>query len=214
MSSNTLSLLAAFGVLGLSTSQPAAAVTLLSDNFNAENSANGGNQVLNYTGLANWNVTRGSIDLIGNGAYDPLPGNGLYLDLDGSTVAAGKIESKTAYLFNSGDLVNLQFSLAGSQRGDTNSVAVSLGSLYNEVFTLASSDPFTTISRSFTVGSTTIAGLIFDHAGGDNRGLLLDNVVLSGNLATAIPEPFTMIGTLIGGTAALRLRKKLQAQSK
>jgi sugar lactone lactonase YvrE len=30
--------------------------------------------------------------------------------------------------------------------------------------------------------------------------------------STAVPEPFTIVGTLIGGTAALRLRKKLQAR--
>ncbi|WP_295620487.1 PEP-CTERM sorting domain-containing protein [Chamaesiphon sp. GL140_3_metabinner_50] len=29
--------------------------------------------------------------------------------------------------------------------------------------------------------------------------------------ATAVPEPFTIIGTLVGGTAALRMRKKLKA---
>ncbi|MCY7337684.1 MAG: PEP-CTERM sorting domain-containing protein [Chamaesiphon sp.] len=27
--------------------------------------------------------------------------------------------------------------------------------------------------------------------------------------ATAVPEPFTIIGTIIGGTAAFRMRKKL-----
>jgi hypothetical protein len=31
---------------------------------------------------------------------------------------------------------------------------------------------------------------------------------------TAVPEPFTIIGTLIGGTAALRMRKKLKAINK
>ncbi len=30
---------------------------------------------------------------------------------------------------------------------------------------------------------------------------------------TSVPEPFTIVGTLIGGTAALRLRKKLKAES-
>jgi hypothetical protein len=29
--------------------------------------------------------------------------------------------------------------------------------------------------------------------------------------STAVPEPFTIIGTLIGGTAAFRMRKKLKA---
>lgn len=32
--------------------------------------------------------------------------------------------------------------------------------------------------------------------------------------ATAVPEPFTIVGTLIGGTAALRMRRKLNAASK
>jgi hypothetical protein len=37
-------------------------------------------------------------------------------------------------------------------------------------------------------------------------------VVSSGS--TSVPEPFTIIGTLVGGTAALRMRKKLKANSK
>ena len=32
-------------------------------------------------------------------------------------------------------------------------------------------------------------------------------------LSTAVPEPFTIIGTLIGGTAAIRMRKKLKASA-
>lgn len=32
--------------------------------------------------------------------------------------------------------------------------------------------------------------------------------------AQAVPEPFTIIGTLVGGTAALRMKKKLKAISK
>jgi hypothetical protein len=32
--------------------------------------------------------------------------------------------------------------------------------------------------------------------------------------ATAVPEPFTIVGTLVGGTAALRMRKKLKATNK
>jgi hypothetical protein len=187
----------------------ASAATLLSDSFDTENSGSGAG---NYTGFANWNVTRGSIDLIGNGLFDFFPGNGLYLDLDGSTLAAGKLESKNTYSFNAGDTINLNFKLAGSQRGGTDTVTVSLGSLYSENFTLGSSAPFSTITRSFTVSSATSAGLIFDHAGADNNGLLLDNVVLSStSAATAVPEPFTIIGTIIGGTAAVRMRKKLKS---
>ena len=32
--------------------------------------------------------------------------------------------------------------------------------------------------------------------------------------STAIPEPFTIVGTLVGGTAALRMRKKLKSNNK
>jgi hypothetical protein len=39
--------------------------------------------------------------------------------------------------------------------------------------------------------------------------------VISGNLvSTAVPEPFTVIGTIVGGTAALRLRNRLKADRK
>jgi hypothetical protein len=32
--------------------------------------------------------------------------------------------------------------------------------------------------------------------------------------ATSVPEPFTIVGTLVGGTAALRMRKKIKATNK
>ncbi len=34
------------------------------------------------------------------------------------------------------------------------------------------------------------------------------------NAATSVPEPFTIIGTLVGGTAAMRMRKKLKSVAK
>jgi hypothetical protein len=36
----------------------------------------------------------------------------------------------------------------------------------------------------------------------------------NGSSSTAVPEPFTIIGTIVGGSAALRMRKKLKAGSK
>jgi hypothetical protein len=36
----------------------------------------------------------------------------------------------------------------------------------------------------------------------------------SANAATSVPEPFTVIGTLVGGSAALRMRKKLRLAAK
>ncbi|WP_157260131.1 PEP-CTERM sorting domain-containing protein [Chamaesiphon minutus] len=46
---------------------------------------------------------------------------------------------------------------------------------------------------------------------------LFDNLTFSTaspTAATSVPEPFTIIGTLVGGTAALRMRKKLKSAGK
>ncbi len=45
----------------------------------------------------------------------------------------------------------------------------------------------------------------------DPSYLQLDNVVVD---VAAVPEPFTIIGSLVGGTAALRMRKKLKSNNK
>lgn len=44
----------------------------------------------------------------------------------------------------------------------------------------------------------------------------VDNFVISGSstVATAVPEPFTVIGSILGGTAAFRMRKKLKSSNK
>ena len=57
-------------------------------------------------------------------------------------------------------------------------------------------------------------GVTFDairiNAGGG--AALIDNIQFNSAFTpTAVPEPFTIIGTLIGGTTALRMRKKMKA---
>ena len=69
-----------------------------------------------------------------------------------------------------------------------------------------------------TTTSSTSANQVFSAIDGDLSLLqnnfssfagVVDTSATSGN--TAVPEPFTIIGTLVGGTAALRMRKKLKA---
>ncbi|MDJ0502336.1 MAG: Calx-beta domain-containing protein, partial [Nostocales cyanobacterium LE14-WE4] len=149
-------------------------LVLLADNFNTEN---GGVGQLNYTGLANWNVTEGSIDLLGNGFYATFAGHGLFLNLDGSTNNAVRLESKQTFNFNANQVVNLSFAVAGDI--DTNPFIVSLGNFFNETFTIPANQPFTTINRSFVVPSTQNGKLIIDHNGGDNYGVHFDDFQLS-----------------------------------
>ena len=123
---------------------------LLDDSFDT---ANEGTGVFNYAAFANWDITSGTVDVIGNGYFDLIPGNGLYIDLDGTSEQAGTLESKVAFMLEPGDY-ELEFELAGSRRGDENTVTVTLGDAFTETFTLDSDEPFMFVTRSIQVTST------------------------------------------------------------
>ena len=192
-------LLAAALFFGISA--PAGASVVFSENFNGEPLG------VPSTSLAQF-LIGGSVDVIGPGSgYDFYPGNGNYLDLDGTPSTpqnpAGSVTTKLA--FGAGNYT-LTFNLGGSTRGDVNTVRVVLGDFSTDI-TLGSSAGFTFQSISFT----TVGGaLSFTNLGqSDNLGLILDNVELS----SAVPEPATWAMMLIGfaGLGVLRRRKALQA---
>ena len=102
--------------------------------------------------------------------------------MDGSLGDAGKLTSQTAFNFVPGFIYTLQFDIAGNQRNAENesvAVQVDAGGLFSESFSLNQSDPFQTVTRTFSVGSPSSANLSFEGAGTDNIGMLLDNVSLT-----------------------------------
>jgi len=185
--------------LAICTIATPAMAALFFDDFNSEN---GGVGKLNYNSFANWTVTDGTVDLIGNGFYDFLPGNGLYVDLDGSTYNAGIMTTTTSLSLDPGTYT-LSFDLAGNHRNgatETVSVKVEVG-LFSKTYSLGRYDPFTTFTETFTVLTAGNYNLSFEGTGGDNIGMLLDNV-------SVVPVPAAVILGILGlGVVGIKLRK-------
>ncbi|SFH60419.1 PEP-CTERM protein-sorting domain-containing protein [Nitrosospira sp. Nsp14] len=182
------------------------AATIFSDNFDTYVP-----DQLNWgpPGSSGWTVTDGTVDLHGaGGTYDVLPGNGSYVDLDGSSLDSGlfsnivNLTGGTTYL--------LSFDLGGSQRGNRGeTVHVSFGSA-TASYILNVTDPFSTYTLEFTPGSDGAYSLSYLNVGGDNRGAFLDNVsVSSGPVpASSVPEPATYAMLLSGlGIMGLMARR-------
>lgn len=193
--------------ISLAMASPSFAGVIVFDDFNSEN---GGVGQLNYSGFANWTVTGGTVDLIGNGFFDFLPGNGLYIDMDGSTGNAGLMTS--TFSLPAGTYT-LEYDVAGSHRGSTDSmnVAVEFGS-FSHTVTLPSAAPFTHEVWLVTVSEPFVASLSFEGVGGDNVGLLLDNVKISSGSAPppSVPEPATLLllGAGLAGVGGVAWRRQ------
>jgi len=152
-------------------------------------------------------VTSGNVDVVGGALYGYLcvaPTSGNCVDLDGDT--NGQISS--ANLTLTPGVYDLSFDLIGSQRGYTNSVTVTLGSLYDQTFVLTSSDVTDGIvNTTINVTSTTVVPLVFTSNTPGYNGALLDNVSLTpGTVATPEPASLSLLGFGLFGLFAARRR--------
>jgi len=181
-----------------SVAQGASAATVLSDNFDSAS------QTLNWAGDSVFAVTGGSVDLIGTGFYDFYPGNGNYVDLDGSTGYGNSPASQLTSLASFGaGAYTLSFQLGGNARGAApKTTVVSLGN-WSTSITLNSGDPLSTYTFSF---NTTGGNLVFGENGpSDQQGNILDNV----GLTAGVPEPATWALMISGfGMAGVALRRR------
>ncbi|VAW42935.1 hypothetical protein MNBD_CHLOROFLEXI01-706, partial [hydrothermal vent metagenome] len=158
---------------------PMTTTVLFEENFESEPC-----QVPTVT-LTNWDVLVGSVDVIGSGCkFDFVPGNGKYLDMDGTSVPCTNaiIQTKSSFTLTPG-LYQVQFSLSGSRRDDANTIEVRFGdgTLFNESFTMDRDFPQTTFTRTLSVTTPTTGKITFEHQSlvGDCEGILLFSVKLS-----------------------------------
>lgn len=196
--------------------QPAGAATVVfEDNFNAEN---GGVGSINYEDFDNWTVVDGTVDLIGNGVFDFLPGNGMYVDLDGTTFETGTLRSHDLAL--DPGVYELSFDLAGpaaAPEGDpeTGPVEVTLDSLFGAQYTRGAETDFETIVAQFPVFAPASSNLQFAQLGESNNiGMMLNNVQLSlvsedPTSPAVVPTPSTALAglALFSGLAMMRRRR-------
>ena len=190
---------------------PAHAMVIFSDNFNTEN---GGVGALNYNSFANFAVSDGTVDLIGNGFFDFPPvtnGHGLYVDLDGSTSDAGLMLADPIAV--SPGSYTLFFQLAGNQRqGGDDIVAINLFLDGTNIFTgnilVPQSDGFLGHLIPFEVASGGDFTFSFQNSGGAvNIGALLDNIAIDQvREGRSVPEPASML--LLGSAFALGLARR------
>jgi hypothetical protein len=189
-------------VLGLTLSSAASATVIFADDFDSNTG------VLNGT-PSGWDVSNGTVDIIprsSDGAFNFFPGNGLYIDMDGSTGNAGRIDTVATFNAVAGYSYSISFDYGRNGSGTETLTFGFGGSSFTLVIdgTNSLSNAFTTFTLTFTALTTGTSTLFFEAAGSDNQGPVIDNVSLA---AVPVPAGGLLLLGALGGLAALRRRK-------
>lgn len=136
---------------------------------------------LDFSNFTKWTVT-GKVDLIGTGLWNLIPGNGLYVDMVGSSSPYyGKLTSKTGFFLTGGSNYQLTVKLAGNQRFDNGPyvVQLKLGTALVQNVTITDwMQDFTEYSFRFTPSANMYGNLSIEQ--------------------TSVPIPAFNTGTLLG----------------
>ncbi len=190
-------------IVALSMGSTLTQAAVFSDNFNSYNTQLDWNPQNGwYYGLVGDELTHGDVDVIGSipgDFFNLVPGNGNYIDLDGS--AGGTLVALNHGIsLIGGQTYTLSFDLAGNHRdGNEDFVTAHFGEAF-ATFGIGSSSAFNSHALNFTPGSDGIYSFGFADSntwGNNNVGALLDNVTV-----TAVPEPETY-ALLLGGLALI-----------
>lgn len=181
------------GGLTLALASGAGALTVFSDDF--ETDSLGVNAALN-----NWTVTQGSIDVIGTNFFQWY-GPGHYVDLNGSTFAAGRIDTAPLTL-KLGARYSLEFDYGNNMNSNAReAIGFGIGGAYDEIVLDGQVSNMVHYVFQF-IARQSPANLFFADVGAtpnDNGGPILDNVRLE--QLTGVPLPAT--GLLLAGAVGL-----------
>jgi hypothetical protein len=166
-----------------------------------------------------WSVDGGGcVNIIGfcDGiAYCNLvPGNGCYIDLEGSVGQPGLLTRSLS--LQGGRSYELRFRLAGSQNAASSSdtVRVRFGT-ETQNYTLAYTDPFSVYAFSFNPLTNGSYAMSFLNLGaGDTFGILLDDVSVTDSQArdhTDLPAPLPLLGAGTAYAFSRRLRRRIRS---
>ncbi|MFM7640304.1 MAG: hypothetical protein ACKO45_01940 [Cyanobium sp.] len=178
---------------------PGQAQVFFSDNFDSNTPA------FNTVPIGWTNANAGTVDFIGvcSGSgplFDFFPGNGCYIDLDGSTDAAGKL--KKSFTLTGGFSYELSFDLGTTQN---NSVFVTFGDT-TSLISLFGVEPLTKRSLAFSPVASGNYDVIFQDQGGDGSGGILDNV----RITESVPGPLPILGVASAFLASRRMRARIR----
>jgi hypothetical protein len=205
------------GSLTNSTTQAGAFLSHLSgagtetfESFNQDDTAS--NIIFPGVGTATITSSSGYVNVGDFGGRFPISGSNYY-EVGGGTFTINFSTAVAAFGFYGTDLGDFDGQLTLSlSNGQTLTVPHTYGvnpdgapdgsAIYYGIIASNASETFTSV----TFGNTN-SGI--DYFGFDNLTVGTLNQV-----TTAVPEPFTIIGTLVGGSAAMRMRKKLKSRTK
>lgn len=166
-----------------------------------------------------WSIGNGGyVDIIGHCSgityYNVLPGNGCYIDLDGSSGQPGQLTRSLP--LKGGRSYQLRFRLAGSQNpsSPSDTVKVDFGT-ETQAFTLADTDPFSFHAFSFNPLTNGSYAMSFLNLGvSDMYGILLDDVSVTDSQArdhTDLPAPLPLLGAGTAYGFSRRLRRRIRS---
>jgi hypothetical protein len=217
--------IAALAMVFGSSEQAYAVAMTFSEDFNTTTAG------LSLTGVldSKFTVTAGNVDIIPNGGlYDFYPGNGRYLDLNGTGSNSSGTITSSPFVFTPGSSATLSFNYGQNIKGYNYSLdsigpraTVTLGGA--TITTLATppiANPLTAPQPPLQFYSTSISGaqlrngaLSFVSNNPGDGGIILDNITLTYD-TPAVPEPADFVGTAIAFGSVVMLKRNFGKKAK